>query len=70
MLSKEVSSTVLKVFGMTQPGIEPRSPEPLANKDPPQKCVYSPNLSARAGFDTRSIFKRSLSGVNSEFSFS
>ena len=29
MLSKEVSSTIFKVFGMTQPGIEPRSPRPL-----------------------------------------
>ena len=28
------------------------------------------NLSARAGFDTRSIFKWSLTGLNSEFSFS
>ena len=34
MLSKEVSSTILKVFGMTQPGIEPRSPGPLANTLP------------------------------------
>ena len=31
---------------------------------------YSPNPSARAGYDTRSIFKRSLTGLNSEFSFS
>ena len=31
MLSKEVSSTILKVFGMTRPGIEPRSPGPLVN---------------------------------------
>ena len=31
---------------------------------------YLPNLSARAGYDTRSIFKRSLTGFNSEFSFS
>ena len=31
---------------------------------------YLPNLSARAGYDTRSIFKRSLTGLNSEFSFS
>ena len=30
---------------------------------------YLPNLSARAGYDTRSIFKRSLTGLNSEFSF-
>ena len=28
------------------------------------------NPSARAGYDTRSIFKRSLTGSNSEFSFS
>ena len=31
MLSKEASSTIFCVFGMTQPGIEPRSPGPLAN---------------------------------------
>ena len=28
------------------------------------------NPSARAGYDTRSIFKRSLTSLNSEFSFS
>ena len=28
------------------------------------------NPSARAGYDTRSIFKRGLTGLNSEFSFS
>ena len=32
--------------------------------------MYSPNPSARVGYDTRSIFKRSLMGLNSEFSFS
>ena len=31
MLSKEVSSTIFKVFGMKRPEIEPRSPGPLAN---------------------------------------
>ena len=31
---------------------------------------YLPNPSARAGYDTRSIFKRSLTGLNSKFSFS
>ena len=31
---------------------------------------YLPNPSAWAGYDTRSIFKRSLTGLNSEFSFS
>ena len=31
VLSKEVSSTILKDFGVTRPGIESRSPGPLAN---------------------------------------
>ena len=31
---------------------------------------YLPNTSARTGYDTRSIFKWSLTGLNSEFSFS
>ena len=34
-------------------------------------CIYIfTNPSARAGYDTKSIFKRSLTGLNSEFSFS
>ena len=35
-----------------------------------QYKVLFTNPSARAGYDTRSIFKRSLTGLNSEFSFS
>ena len=31
VISKDVSSTIFKVFGMTRTGIEPRSPGPLAN---------------------------------------
>ena len=31
---------------------------------------YLPNPSARVGYDTKSIFKQSLTGLNSEFSFS
>ena len=31
MLSKEILSIILRVFGMTQPWIEPWSPRPLAN---------------------------------------
>ena len=34
VLSKEVSSTIFKVFGMTWPGIEPRFPGRLANTLP------------------------------------
>ena len=33
------------------------------------KIIFT-NPSARAGYETRSIFKRSLTGLNSEFSFS
>ena len=35
MLSKEVSSTIFKVFGMTRPGIEPWSPGTLTNTPGP-----------------------------------
>ena len=34
VLSKEVSGTLFKVFGMTRPGIEPRCSRPLANTLP------------------------------------
>ena len=34
LFSNEVSSTILKVFGMTWPRIEPRSPGPLTNTLP------------------------------------
>ena len=35
-----------------------------------QWLIIFTNPSARAGYDTRSFFKRSLTGFNSEFSFS
>ena len=35
-----------------------------------QSPIIFTNPSARAGYDTRSIFKRSLTGLNSDFSFS
>ena len=35
-----------------------------------QNITIFTNPSARAGYDTRSIFERSLTGLNSEFSFS
>ena len=34
------------------------------------RLILFTNPSARAGYDTRSIFKQSLTGLNSEFSFS
>ena len=34
MLSKEVSNTIFKVFDITRPGIEPRSPGTLVNTQP------------------------------------
>ena len=46
-LSKQVSSTNFKVFGMTRPGIEPRSPVPLANTLPTkvELCLKNYNVS-------------------------
>ena len=42
VLSKEVTSTIFKVFGMMRPGIEPRSPGPLANTLPPRSmCIIN-----------------------------
>ena len=38
-LSKEVSSTIFKVFGMTPPGIEPGSPRLLANTLPTKPYI-------------------------------
>ena len=34
VLSKEVSSTIFKIFDMMRPGIEPQSPGPLVNIQP------------------------------------
>ena len=44
-----------------------RSPVLLSNIS---SFIIFTNPSARAGYDTRSIFKRSLTGLNTEFSFS
>ena len=42
----------------------------FGSKKKKQYLSYLPTPSARAGYDTRSIFKRSLTGLNSDFSFS
>ena len=44
VLSKEVSSTIFKVFSMTQAGIEPRSPGPLSNTLPTRSIILSKHL--------------------------
>ena len=46
------------------------SPTSVLNITQNTLMVLFTNPSARAGYDTRSIFKRSLTGLNSEFSFS
>ena len=43
VLSKEVSSTIFKVFGITRPGIELRSPGPLANTLPTKILYFTTN---------------------------
>ena len=54
-----------------------KSPQDTRTLIKPLEAIISPstviiftNPSARTGYDTRSIFKRSLTGLNSEFSFS
>ena len=41
LLSMEVSDTIFKVFGMTWPEIELRSPGPLANTLPTSRIFYA-----------------------------
>ena len=41
----------------------------ICHKKPNQPTIFT-NPSALAGYDTRSIFKQSLTGLDSEFSFS
>ena len=47
VLSKEVSSTIFWVFGMTRPGLEPRSPGPLANTLPTRPISWLLGLCTR-----------------------
>ena len=50
--------------------IKPNQAKPNQQQDDCSPWSYLPNPSTRAGYDTRSILKRSLTGLNSEFSFS
>ena len=62
-----MGSTVLKRH--SQCIIQPQ-PNGRTNFKDPIYPTYLPNPSAQAGYDTKSIFKWSLAGLNSEFSFS
>ena len=78
MLSNAASSTIFWVFGMTQPGIEPRSPGPLANTLLWFGLAYQllwvihiyPTPPLEQDMTRGQFFKRNLTGLNSEFSFS
>ena len=75
-LPKEIFSAKMMLYKNTNAMV--RSPEGdtvffnIVAGDPQHHiCLsYLPNPSARVGYDTRSIFKRSLTGLNSEYSFS
>ena len=54
----------------TPVGFQLKSEQLKVSLDSRDSFIYLPNPSARAGYDTRSIFKRSFIGLNSEFSFS
>ena len=53
-------------------GMGEKKPENEKKTKPRKNSLFGTitNPSARAGYDTRSIFKRSLTCLNSEFSFS
>ena len=45
VLSKEISSAIFKVFGMTRPGIEPWSPGLFANTSQQNRQIFKNNFS-------------------------
>ena len=53
-----------------QRSVDQGSPESIQTHVTGSRVILFTNPSARAGYDTRSIFKRSLTDLNSEFSFS
>ncbi len=74
MLSKEVLSTIFKVLGMTQPGIEPRSPEPLTKNtnnfqtDQFDSKLSSPTLSpSGAGSNGNEVGYTTLPGSSEQW---
>ena len=65
---------IVLVFGIFSAGgivwyVEGEKTRQSKTKEREKEILFT-NPSARAGYDTRSIFKRSLTGLNSEFSFS
>ena len=67
MLNKEVSSTIFKVFGMTQPGIEHRSPGPLANSLPHEPIRKRDHVHCVGGMlegDVGGMLERDVSSCN------
>ena len=56
---------ILELLGVRSTSLLPSLSGPLW-----AGVILFTNPSAPAGYDTRSIFKRSLTGLNSEFSFS
>ena len=66
-----LASNKLNIFVYTSIRADCRTGDNFSQKkDASGGVILFTNPSARAGYDTRSIFKRSLTGLNSEFSFS
>ena len=69
----QISSVMKLMFYEGTRTETPTQDEKLSQGKLVKKHVYISiftNSSARTGYDARSIFKRSLTGLNSEFSFS
>ena len=72
VLSKEASSTIFWVFGITRPGIEPRSPRPLARKLtilPMSGCVSGSNVNEKF-LNSPQISRRRASSLDAIFCIS
>ena len=76
-VNKEIKSDIAQLAGAVEytdcfsaEGKNPPSPTSVLDMTLNNLMVLFTNPSARAGYDTRSILKRSLTGLNSEFSFS
>ena len=60
VLNKAASSTIFLVFGMTQPGIEPWSPRPLANTLLIRPMVWLDKLETKLGSTYTARLKKGI----------
>ena len=67
---KSCASFIIFLVSLSSSLVHCKNGPEYFTKGSAQVFIIFTNPSARAGYDTRSVFKRSLTGLNSEFSFS